>query len=125
MTLQESEFDGDLWLFSHRSSGTIQEITDNPQVNISFQSRKSWLSVSGIAEIIEDRDRAHELWQPILKNWFPGEADDPDLRLIKVHAEGAEYWENDDSTIVTLLKLADTSLRGTRHDMGDKETVDL
>ncbi|MFI7546199.1 pyridoxamine 5'-phosphate oxidase family protein [Actinoplanes sp. NPDC049599] len=39
-----------------------------------------------------DRAKVEELWNPMLKAWFPEGLETPDLRLIKVHAETAECW---------------------------------
>src|SRR5688500_16386238 len=73
MTLQESTFDGNLWFFANHSSELARQIEKNPRVNLAFANIKdsSYLSASGQAEILFDRQKAEELWNPVLKAWFP------------------------------------------------------
>ena len=42
----------------------------------------------------------HEAWKPTFKIWFPEGADDPNIVLLHVKGEDAEYW---DSAGVTAL----------------------
>ena len=41
MTLQEVEFDGDLWFFAERDSHPVRHITLSPQVNVGVTRRDS------------------------------------------------------------------------------------
>lgn len=105
MALQDAEFTGDLWFFAYADSPKVGEITANSQVNVAFSNAKSseWTSISGTAEIIDDRAKAEELWSPPLKIWFEDGLDTPGLILIKVCADTAEYWESPSSKVVRLL----------------------
>ena len=92
MALQDVEFDGDLWFFTYTDSDLVSQVTANPQVNVSFSDPKqqAWVSISGTASRVDDRAKAEELWNPMLKAWFPDGLDTPNLTLVKVHAESAE-----------------------------------
>jgi general stress protein 26 len=94
MALQDVEFDGDLWFFTYSDSDLVAQIRANPQVNVSFSDAKqhAWTSVSGSAAQTDDRAKAEELWNPMLKAWFPDGLETPKLTLVKVHADSAEYW---------------------------------
>ncbi len=82
MGLQQIEFDGDLWFFAEEGSPKIAEIIANPQVNVSFSTKKdAWVSISGAAEAVHDRAKAEELWNPFLRGWFPDGVDTPGLTL--------------------------------------------
>jgi general stress protein 26 len=95
MATQKTEFDGTLWFFTGLSTGKINEIAWNPEVNLSFAEPKDtrYVSASGTAEIVNDRAKMKELWSDIYKAWFPQGIDDPDLCLMKVEVTFAEYWD--------------------------------
>ena len=84
MTLQETEFDGDLWFFADRFSKLAKDIEANPKVNLAFSDTKanSYLSATGQAEIVIDQEKAKQLWNPFYKAWFEQGLDDPKLCLI-------------------------------------------
>ncbi len=122
MTLQQIEFDGDLWFFTGRDSPWIEDIGENPQVNLGFSNvdDNSYVSASGRAELIEDKEKAEELWSPIYKAWFPEGLDDPNLVLLKVRVDHADYWEAPSSKVVQLVGFAKAIATGKRAaDIGD------
>ena len=128
MALQDVEFDGDLWFFAYSDSDVIAQIQQNPQVNVSFSDSKqnAWTSVSGTAVRIDDRAKAEQLWSAPLKAWFPEGLETPNLTLIKVHADAAEYWESAHSSrVITLIGYAKAAVTGKTPDAGENETVRL
>ncbi|MFI5491987.1 pyridoxamine 5'-phosphate oxidase family protein [Actinoplanes sp. NPDC051859] len=128
MALQDVEFDGDLWFFAYADSDLVAELRAHPQVNVSFSDAKqhAWTSVSGAAAQVEDRAKAEELWNPLMKAWFPDGLETPNLTLIKVRAESAEYWEAAHSSrVVTLLGYAKAAVTGKITQGGENETVRL
>jgi general stress protein 26 len=128
MALQDVEFDGDLWFFAYSDSDVVAQVNANPQVNVSFSDSKqhAWISISGTARQTDDRAQAEKLWNPMLKAWFPDGLETPNLTLIKVHAETAEYWESAHSSrVVTLLGYAKAAVTGKTPDAGENETVRL
>jgi general stress protein 26 len=128
MAVQDVEFDGDLWFFTYADSDLVEQIGVHPQVNVAFSDQKhnNWISVSGAAQRVEDRAQAERLWNPFLKAWFPDGLETPNLTLVKVHAETAEYWEAAHSSkVVTLLGYAKAAVTGKTPDAGENETVKL
>ena len=89
------EFDGDVWFFTYGNSHKVLEAQKNPQVNVSFSDIKDskYVSLSGTAELVRDREKIKELWLPELKAWFPDGVDTDDIALLKINAEKAEYWD--------------------------------
>ena len=73
MALQDVEFDGDLWFFAYADSDKVAQVRVHPAVNVAFTDAKqhAWVSVTGDAQVVEDRSKAEELWNPLLKAWFP------------------------------------------------------
>ena len=128
MGLQEVEFDGDLWFFSKLDSSKAGQIQVNPEVNVSFSDQKhsAWTSISGTAEISEDKEKMKELWNPFIKAWFPDELETPGICLIKVHVDTAEYWDSPGGKVIQLLGLAKAVVTGQpADDIGDNKTIRL
>ena len=112
MTLQQSETDGDLWFFMEEHSPLADEIEQNPKVNVSFANGDSFVSVSGKACMRDDPSKKKQLWQPAYKMWFPQGLDDPDLVLLKIDAESAEYWDTPGTNVVYLFGMLKTLVTG-------------
>ena len=128
MAVQDVEFDGDLWFFTYSDSDLVEQIATHPQVNVSFSDAKqnAWTSVAGAAVRTDDPAKAKELWSPMLKAWFPDGLDTPNLTLVKVHAETAEYWDAaHSSNVLTLIGMAKAAVTGKQPDAGENETVRL
>lgn len=92
MKTQEVQFDGDLWFFTKKETNKYNEILHQKEVNVTYAG-KSFVSVRGYAEIVEDLNKKKELWSKSYEKIMQTSYDDPDLILIKVEAEAAEYWE--------------------------------
>lgn len=118
MTLQETEFDGELWFFGSRTSDLVEQINSDPSVSLSFSNPKdsSYVSAYGTATVSFSREKAEELWNPLFKAWYPKGLDDPKLCLIKVKVQSAEYWESPSSTIVKLVGFARAIIQGKEAD---------
>lgn len=127
MASQQMEFDGDLWFFSNRSSAKIRSIEKDQHVNVSYADPDGnrYVSVSGRAEIISDKAKMAELWNPMFKAWFPEGLEDPEIILIKVQADTAEYWDSPSKMIVRLVGFAKSMVGKTSYNMGDHQKVQL
>jgi len=93
MHLLERDNEYNLWMASEIRCDKIDEIHKNPHVCITFQSGQSWISVSGIAHLVTDKERIKQLWKEGLKLWFPEGPESPNLVLIKVVTQSAEFWD--------------------------------
>jgi general stress protein 26 len=127
MATQRARFDGVLWFFTGRSTDKTVEIEHEGQVNVAYANPddQAYVSISGTAQIVDDRAKARELWNPFYKAWFPKGLDDPDLRLIKVDVTGAEYWDASSSAMVHLIGFAKAVATGQRYEPGDNASVRL
>ena len=104
MSTQQFEFDGDLWFFTSRDSHKVDEVNADNRVNVAYSAPDDnrYVSVFGRAEIVKDRAKIEELWNPVYKAWFPEGLDDPKVCLMKVIVEEAEYWDASNSKLVQL-----------------------
>lgn len=115
MTTQDIDADGALWFFTSSSSDLWKNIPSGQNVNVSFAEPKDsvYVSISGTAERIVERDKIESLWNPLVAAWFPNGVEDPHLVLIKVVPHTVEYWDSNSKQMVTLLKMAKAALSGT------------
>ena len=125
MTLQEVEFDGDLWFFAERDSSPVKHITDSPQVNVGVGSGGTWVSLSGDAVLVDDVAKKKELWNSGVEAWFPQGPEDGSVVLLKVEADSAEYWDAPGGRLATLFSFAKAKVTGERIESGENEKVDL
>jgi len=127
MATQQAEFDGDLWFFTHDDTPKVEQVERDHHVNVSYSSpeQQTYVSVSGTARTVRDRQKIEELWNPILKAWFPKGLDDPDLALLKVTAEQAEYWDSRSSFVAHAVGFVKAVATGEPYHPGENEKIDL
>lgn len=111
---------GALWFFTSASSPKVEEIEQYRRVNLSYSNpdASDYVSVSGTAHTVRDRAKMRELWTPWVKPWFPRGLDDPDLVLLKVTIDRAEYWDAPDSGAKRLVGLARALSAGSTRGLG-------
>jgi len=127
MSTQRAEFEGELWFFTSEKTHKTDEIEKDNRVNVSYAEPKDnvYVSVSGTASIVKDRAKMEELWNPILKAWFPDGLETPGICLLKVDAEQAEYWDSPSSTIVQAYGFVKALVTGTAAKGGENEKINL
>src|SRR5947209_4501709 len=127
MVTQEAECDGTLWFFTRADMPKADEVQRNEQVNVSYASPddQRYVSVSGTAQVVRDPGKIKELWHPLLKAWFPEGPDDPQLALLRVDVEKAEYWDAPSSTWVHLVGFAKALATGQPYSPGENKKLDL
>ena len=125
MTLQEVEFDGDLWFLAERDSHAVQHISASPEVNVGVGSGGRWVSLTGDAEVVEDAAKKRELWNSAVDAWFPQGPDDDSIVLLKVHADSAEYWDAPGGRLATAFSFVKAKVTGERIEAGENEKVEL
>ncbi len=127
MATQATEFNGELWFFTAASAPKVEEIEQDHHVNLSYAApdKNLYVSVSGKARMVRDKQKAEELWNPAYKAWFPKGLDDPDLALLKVSATQAEYWDSSSSAVVHLVGFVKALATGERYHPGENEKIDL
>lgn len=118
---------GDIWFFTGASSAKVSELATSPKVNLSFADPKNqqYISISGHAELVRDRKKIEELWRPEFKMWFPEGKDDPDIALLRVRLEKAEYWDSPSSTIGYALSFVSSLVTGKKPDFGENKKLEL
>ena len=106
MATEQVASDGTLWFFTRADSPKIKELAHDERVNVSYSDPDddTYVSIAGRARVVRDRERAAELWSPLYKAWFPQGLDDPELALVNVRIEQAQYWDRGSRKMVELLQ---------------------
>lgn len=114
MSTQQAELDGDLWFFTAANSAKVEEVQRDQHVNVSYSdpAKNCYVSVSGTAQVMRDQAKINELWSPVLRAWFPKGPDDPNLALLKVTVNQAEYWDDTSSSMVQFFKMVKAAVTG-------------
>ena len=115
-----------LWFFVSRASEVAAEAANDASVNVAYADpdEDRYVSIAGTAEVVRDRAQADALWSAAAKAWFPGGVDDPDLQLLRVQVQHAEYWDVKESRMVQLFKMAKAVVTGERpRGMGEHRDV--
>ena len=101
----------EIWFIGHKPSETVDNIKQNPEVNLAYVTQESdkYLSISGTAELVEDEEKLNELWSVMYNAYFEQGKYDPKVQLIKVVPHGAEYWANGNA-ITSAVKMAAAAL---------------
>ncbi len=102
MVVQNFDFDGELWFFTHRSSGKVDSINEDSHVCMAFMdpSTNRYISASGTAVVLDDPWTIKKIWNKSFEKWYPDGPRDEDLALIRVRVTHAEYWDAPHSDVV-------------------------
>lgn len=113
---------GNFWFFTSIESEKTSQINANPNVYLTYscEGESTYLSVEGIASVSNiNRDRMKELFTPFVKSWFPEGLDDPNLALMIVHPLEIDYWVNNESKVLTYIKMLSSAVTGTKATIGE------
>lgn len=117
MSTQKVDEAGNLWFFSPKDSDKNADIAKNNRVQLFYSNMKGmeFLSLYGTATIIQDVEKAKELWKTHVKIWFD-KPEDPNLTIIKVVPEDGYYWDTKDGKLISLFKMVVGAITGKEMD---------
>jgi len=129
LTTQNRSVDEDatLYFFVPRDGEIAHHLTEDASVNVAYADTDddSYVSVSGRAALVEDIERKRALFNAAAKAWFK-DADDPNLGLLAVRIEHAEFWDVKESKVTQLLKIAKAAVTGEqRPQLGEHKKLDV
>lgn len=109
----------DSWFVTSDDTGKYGELATDPRSLATFQSDRRYISVSGVVQLVEDRELLRELWNPLWKPWLPGGPEDERGCLLRLRARRAEFWNlTGTDGIEYWLEVGRAALTG-RHPHGD------
>jgi len=70
---QEADEAGELWFFTYLQSPKTTEVSKDNHVNLAYANpdKQHYVSVSGRAEIVRDKQKIAEKWTESMRTWFP------------------------------------------------------
>jgi general stress protein 26 len=127
MAIHTKDFDGTAWFLTPKDSGKVTEIHDDSHATLIFSdpSNAKYVSAKGRAHVDQDRGKIHELWNPMYKAWFPAGEDDPNIAVLRIDINEADYWEASSSRIVRGIKYLAAAATGGAVDVGEAGRVVL
>ena len=127
MTTQDVEFDGDLWFFTKADAPKVWEADHHRQVNVSFSDpgKSKFISASGTATLVRDRKKMEELWRAPYKVFFPDGLNDPEIGLLKIKVQKAEYWDSSSTAVGRAFDFAKAFITHDVGKLGDHAKVEV
>ena len=126
--MQTLEVSGtDLLFITGYNSGKTDEIKNESHVNVSYadESKNVYVSISGKAHVSKDPKKIEELWNPAFKAWFPKGKDDPNVAILRVAVNSAEYWDSPSSPVVHAIGFVKAVLSGESYKPGDHDKISI
>ena len=132
MATQKRASGADLWFVTIEGAHKLQDLADDPHVNLSYYKDRTreWVSVSGIASVTRDRAKIHDLWAPDWKAWFPkegdsrhGTKDDPRMVLIGVDVHMAVFLEVNKPQPIVLVEVLKGMITGSTPELGETQVI--
>jgi len=102
MRIASTHDDGLLTFVTSSESPKVDELLEDRRVLVTCQGSRKQLSIRGEAELSRKPERIRAIWKPSWRFFFPQGPEDPNLLLIDVIAERAEYWDASGATFVKI-----------------------
>ena len=124
---QGVERDGDLWFVTGFDSEKVREIEDSPQVNVAYASQdaNTYVSIAGRASVTRDRATIEAHWTPAMSVFFPQGKDDPNLCMLRIEAQSAEYWDGPGSAAGKALYFVMTAVNKNPGNLSENARINL
>ena len=101
------------------------EIARNPSINLSFAdaSAQKYVSLTGTAAVSNDRAKIKQLFTTPAKAFWDS-AEDPNIRVLKITPDDAEFWDSP-GTVISYVKMAAAAVGNTRPEVGENRKVSM
>ena len=128
MAVSDAEFKGRLYFLTDVRSGKVHDLETDPETIVTFSDHgaQRYVAMRGRGAITADKAAVEEHWTAAAKAWFPKGVDDPDISLITVDIEDAEYWDAPSGKMVVLYAYAKAMVTGHKPgNVGENERVSM
>lgn len=107
-----------IWFFTARNNGIVQALDDWQRAIATFAAKDHDLFAAVHGTLWVDNDRAviDRLWNPFIAAWYEGGKTDPQLALLRLDAEYAEIWLNENSLFAGMKLLLGVDPKATYKD---------
>lgn len=99
MTAQAEHDHGPIWFFASTDNALVQKTVPGARAIATFASKGHdvFAAVHGSLSTSRDREVIDRLWNPFVAAWYEGGKDDPKIVLLRLDAETAEIWLDENS----------------------------
>jgi general stress protein 26 len=109
MTAQFEDDHSPIWFFASTDNALVQAVAAGAgnRAFAAFAAKDHDLFATLHGDLVLDTDRAtiDRLWNPFVAAWYEGGKDDPKLALLRLDAEKAEIWLNENSVFAGIKML--------------------
>jgi|SRR5690348_12712502 len=112
------EPEGRVWLFTAADGDIARDLRRDPNVHLTFMNPDDelFVSLNGAARVMQDADRARELWSTMAGVWYVQGPEDSNLAVVQIDVHRGDYWDMKDGKLVRFVKLATAAMAGARPD---------
>ncbi|BBI60896.1 hypothetical protein HSBAA_22020 [Vreelandella sulfidaeris] len=100
------------------------ETESDHDVCLSFSDQEDgvYVSLSGKANLTDNRELIEKYWNPFIAAWFPEGKDDPDVALLEIKVQMGEHWKAKESKTFQLYEIAKANIKkDATPNMGENE----
>lgn len=114
-----------IFFLTDADAAKAEEIHLNGNVCLVFSDirKQHYVSVTGHAELSDDRAKIKQLWSSF-DSAFWSDEDDPSIRLLRVTPTSAEYWDRA-GAVASAVKMVTAALTGSQAELRSNERVKL
>jgi general stress protein 26 len=118
---------GNIWFFTNGYAPKVDEVQNNQNITLCYSDHNdsTYVCIKGTGSLVTDRSKMEELFNPMVKAFFPKGLDDPRLALLKVEPKQAEYWDSPSSSMVRFMGMLGAAVTGKKYSGGDHGKIDL
>ncbi|WP_158615330.1 pyridoxamine 5'-phosphate oxidase family protein [Acidipila sp. EB88] len=126
MATQNTPFNGEVVFLTAEHSGKVDEIKQDAEVGLCYSDAKhAFVTMRGRATLSDDRALIAALWNPLYKAWFPEGESDPNIRVLRVKVEQAEFWNAPASAVMRKVQVLTRAATGGKTPVGEHAQVSL
>ncbi len=128
MALQRRSIEQGIWFATWEDTAKVADIENDPHCGVTLFSGEygsTYVSISGTARIVRDREMIHRMWDPSWKPWFPDGPDQGDLVLIRLEPEHAEYVHPATGRLKVLFTMVKRLVTHSREEPAPKRQVEF
>jgi general stress protein 26 len=71
--------------------------------------------------VVTDKQQIKDKWTPMIKAWFPGGVDDPNISLLKIQPRQLYYWDAEAGRMVSFIKIIAGAITGNKSVSSDAQ----
>lgn len=119
--------EGVIHFITRLSASAADDASGAMPVNVGWSDpgKNHYVSLSGTAQVSQDRAKLKSLWNSWAQAYMPDGPDGPDTALLTVVPDEAVYWDGTSSKIVETVKTLTAAITGSPPNVGERKHVKL